>query len=167
MRDHPPKGRDRARPKILCSEERFDAVADQATTAIQLDLLDLCSPAGRAPSPATLLNTVTMASAKATAPQRGLPAGPPTDPSPAKAPHSKIALSQAQAPSPNGRGREARPMNDPLYLGVENVARRYDVSVASIWRWVSAGKFPRPRKLAGGTTRWSIADLEAHEQTLG
>lgn len=53
----------------------------------------------------------------------------------------------------------------PLYLGVRNVARRYDVSVASIWRWVAAGKFPKPHKIACGTTRWSVADLDAHDRT--
>jgi len=165
MREHPPKVKDRSCGKILDSEEHLDAVVDQATTAIQLDLLELCTPADGAPTPATSVNTVTIASEKTTALRRGLLACPPAGQNPARVPHSKTPPSHA--PTPNGRGREARPTNEPLYLGVENVARRYDVSVASIWRWVSAGRFPRPRKLAGGTTRWSIADLEAHERTLG
>ena len=55
----------------------------------------------------------------------------------------------------------------PRYLSVNSVARRYGVSVATIWRWVALGKFPAPWKLASGTSRWAIADLEAYERTLG
>ncbi len=54
----------------------------------------------------------------------------------------------------------------PLFLSIRSVARRYEVSPATIWRWVSRGQFPKPRKLAAGTTRWAIADLEAFERTL-
>ncbi len=54
----------------------------------------------------------------------------------------------------------------PLFLSVQSVARRYEVSVATIWRWVAVGKFPPPQGLAGGTTRWAIVDLEAYERTL-
>lgn len=59
-------------------------------------------------------------------------------------------------------------MSDGIkYLNVKHVARRYDVSIASIWRWVSTGKLPPPRKLTPGATRWFIGDLEAFEATLG
>jgi prophage regulatory protein len=61
-------------------------------------------------------------------------------------------------------GAEPDLTDAPLYLGVRSVARRYDVSVASIWRWVAAGKFPRPYKIACGTTRWSVADLDAYDR---
>lgn len=35
------------------------------------------------------------------------------------------------------------------------------VSEATVWRWVAAGKFPRPFKLAVGTTVWNMAEVEA------
>lgn len=56
---------------------------------------------------------------------------------------------------------------DARYLSVQRVARRYDTSIATIWRWVSKGQFPAPRRITTGTTRWFIADLEAFDVTLG
>lgn len=52
-------------------------------------------------------------------------------------------------------------------LSVEQVARRYSISPASVWRWVGKGKFPAPRKLTSGSTRWSVADLEKYERMTG
>jgi predicted DNA-binding transcriptional regulator AlpA len=34
------------------------------------------------------------------------------------------------------------------------------VSPATIWRWVSAGKFPKPIKLGPCVTAWHTADIE-------
>lgn len=45
------------------------------------------------------------------------------------------------------------------YLSVKSTATRYDVSVPTIWRWVSQGRFPAPIKLGENTTRWRLADL--------
>lgn len=52
------------------------------------------------------------------------------------------------------------------FLSVREVARRYSTSIASIWRWVTQGRFPRPHKLAPGTTRWSVAALDAYDRSL-
>lgn len=46
------------------------------------------------------------------------------------------------------------------------LAARYAVSRASIWRWVSSGQLPQPIHLASGTTRWNLEDVERHEQKL-
>ena len=35
------------------------------------------------------------------------------------------------------------------------------VSPATIWRWVRQNKFPKPFKLAAGTTVWDAAQVEA------
>lgn len=35
------------------------------------------------------------------------------------------------------------------------------VSQATIWRWVREGKFPKPFKLAPGTTCWDAGQVEA------
>ncbi len=74
----------------------------------------------------------------------------------------------ANCSSPIGTSldRDAHFSPETKFLSVQRVARRYDASVASIWRWVSAGRFPAPRKLTSGTTRWSVADLEAYEANL-
>lgn len=49
------------------------------------------------------------------------------------------------------------------YLSVNTVAKRYQVSRATIWRWVKEGHFPEPTKLASNTTRWELSALEKWE----
>ena len=57
------------------------------------------------------------------------------------------------------------PVTNP-FLTVDQVAERYDVSAATIWRWKRSGRFPAPRRVGPNTTRWHIADLLEHESTL-
>lgn len=53
------------------------------------------------------------------------------------------------------------------YLTVKEVAARYTVTVATVWRWARKKEgFPEPVKIGIGTTRWRVADLEAFELTL-
>ncbi|MCL3882995.1 helix-turn-helix domain-containing protein [Marivita sp. GX14005] len=52
-----------------------------------------------------------------------------------------------------------------VYLSVEQVALRYNVSKDTIWRWRREGDFPKPVKLGGKTSRWRLADIEAWEAT--
>jgi prophage regulatory protein len=49
------------------------------------------------------------------------------------------------------------------FLSVHNVAKRYQVSKATIWRWTQNSCFPDPVKLIG-CTRWRLADIEAWEK---
>ena len=49
------------------------------------------------------------------------------------------------------------------FLSDQAVAKRYDVSRATIWRWTSEGRFPRPVRLTEGCTRWRESDLEQWE----
>lgn len=46
----------------------------------------------------------------------------------------------------------------------KQLAKRYDVSRSTIWRWAAEGIIPKPRKLSPGCTRWKLADLEQFEQ---
>ncbi len=62
---------------------------------------------------------------------------------------------------------QSHPEHEVMFFCVDRVARRYDVSKASIWRWVTEGKFPDPVKLTNGTTRWSRLTLEAYDQNQG
>ncbi|WP_172960965.1 helix-turn-helix transcriptional regulator [Oceaniglobus roseus] len=50
-----------------------------------------------------------------------------------------------------------------IYLSVEQVAARYNVSKDSIWRWRREGDFPKPVRLGGNTSRWRLSELEAYE----
>ncbi len=49
------------------------------------------------------------------------------------------------------------------YLSDKQTSARYEVSRATLWRWVRDGQFPSPVKLSPGCTRWKLADLEAWE----
>ena len=49
------------------------------------------------------------------------------------------------------------------YFSDKSVAKRYEISRASIWRLTKEGKLPRPVKLTNGTTRWKLTDLEKWE----
>lgn len=50
------------------------------------------------------------------------------------------------------------------WLSVKHLRHRFGVHDATIWRWVREGRFPRPVKLAGNITRWSLCDVENWEQ---
>lgn len=53
------------------------------------------------------------------------------------------------------------------YLSDKLLAERFSISRATVWRWVSENKLPKPIKLAAGTTRWRLSDIEAFENKLG
>lgn len=54
-------------------------------------------------------------------------------------------------------------MTEDYYIGVKTVAKRFSVSVSTIWRWSSEGSFPKPTKLGSATTRWRESDLRKFE----
>jgi len=45
------------------------------------------------------------------------------------------------------------------FTRVEKVAKRYDTSTKSIWRWAKQGTFPKPYKLTAGVTAWKNSEL--------
>jgi|LauGreStaDraftv2_3_1035109.scaffolds.fasta_scaffold635866_1 predicted DNA-binding transcriptional regulator AlpA len=47
------------------------------------------------------------------------------------------------------------------FTRVEKVAKRYDTSTKSIWRWAKDGvyNFPKSYKLTGGVTCWKNSEL--------
>jgi prophage regulatory protein len=53
------------------------------------------------------------------------------------------------------------------YLSDKLLATRFSVSRATIWRWLAENKLPKPIKLAAGTTRWRLADIEQWEAQQG
>ncbi|TQE98267.1 MAG: AlpA family phage regulatory protein [Spiribacter salinus] len=53
---------------------------------------------------------------------------------------------------------------ETLWLSDKDLATRYGVSRVSIWRWSRSGQFPPPRKLSARITRWSAAEVDAHDQ---
>ncbi len=53
-----------------------------------------------------------------------------------------------------------------MYLRVQQLAARWNVSVPTVWRWTADGKIPLPVRLSPGTTRWRLDEIEAYEQKL-
>ena len=51
------------------------------------------------------------------------------------------------------------------FLTVEEVAQRYGVAKATVWRWVKNDpNFPEPIKLSPGTSRWTEEQLRVFER---
>lgn len=44
---------------------------------------------------------------------------------------------------------------------------RYPANPSTLWRWVKAGKFPQPVKLASGMTAWPLDAIEQWEAERG
>ncbi len=55
-------------------------------------------------------------------------------------------------------------MSTNRYLSARAVAERYDIGLATVWRWTKRGNLPQPRKLSPGCTRWSAAELEQYDR---
>lgn len=49
------------------------------------------------------------------------------------------------------------------YLSDDQLAERYNVSRATIWRWTSRGILPKPVKFTKSCTRWRKADIEQRD----
>jgi predicted DNA-binding transcriptional regulator AlpA len=58
-------------------------------------------------------------------------------------------------------GAEAATSLPPLLLRAAQAASYCGVSEATWWRWDSAGKIPRGRKVSAGVKVWSRPELEA------
>ncbi|NGM46909.1 AlpA family phage regulatory protein [Rhodobacter sp. SGA-6-6] len=51
-----------------------------------------------------------------------------------------------------------------MFISDAQIAKRYNVTKPTIWRWVRTDPtFPRPMKLSPGCTRWKLAEVEAWE----
>ncbi len=52
------------------------------------------------------------------------------------------------------------------FLTDSDLAARYSISRATVWRWANAGRLPAPVRLGEATTRWNLSEVERHEQGL-
>jgi predicted DNA-binding transcriptional regulator AlpA len=53
--------------------------------------------------------------------------------------------------------------NKNMYINVRAVADRYQISVATVWRWSQNEQLPKPVKL-NGSTRWRMDDILRWEE---
>lgn len=51
-----------------------------------------------------------------------------------------------------------------FYVKDTDVANRFGVDRATIWRWSKNGKFPKPIKISDGCTRWLLREIENWEE---
>lgn len=51
---------------------------------------------------------------------------------------------------------------DSANVRVKKVAKLYDVSVVTVWRWAKNGTLPAPTK-RGGVTSWGVGALRRHK----
>lgn len=58
-------------------------------------------------------------------------------------------------------------ISELVFLSDQNLAARYEVHRATIWRWADVGRFPKPVHLSPGCTRWRLADVRAWEAKQG
>ena len=53
---------------------------------------------------------------------------------------------------------------EECYLSVQAVARRYSISIQTVWRHTKQNPaFPKPIKILNGTTRWRMSDILSFE----
>lgn len=49
------------------------------------------------------------------------------------------------------------------YYSDTQLAIRYGISRATVWRWVGLDRLPKPEKLSPGTTRWRRDAIEKRD----
>lgn len=70
-------------------------------------------------------------------------------------------VAAARPKEPEGSRPEER------FLSDRQVARRYDVSRATVWRWRKSNpNFPAPKEVSDGTTRWRLSELLVFEDRM-
>lgn len=58
-------------------------------------------------------------------------------------------------------------MAEKIFFSAESVAKRYDVSIPTVKVWRSKKLLIPSLKIAGGTARYTLADLHRFEQLAG
>jgi predicted DNA-binding transcriptional regulator AlpA len=56
--------------------------------------------------------------------------------------------------------------NGQVWFTTKQVAARFKVSVPTIWRWVSNGRFPKPVTITARACRWSESALFEFEKDV-
>lgn len=62
-----------------------------------------------------------------------------------------------------GASEQAQPARYQEYFSDVQLAARYSVSRATIWRWVSQKRLPEPEHLSPGTTRWRRSAIDKRD----
>lgn len=74
-----------------------------------------------------------------------------------------MAVKRIPEPAPiNAALSDFDSLPDSANVRVNTVARLYDVSVVTVWRWAKNGTLPAPTK-RGGVTHWGVGALRRHK----
>lgn len=46
------------------------------------------------------------------------------------------------------------------YVSANTLAKVFETTPSTIWRWAKSGRLPAPLKLGEGTTRWNLAEVQ-------
>ena len=57
-------------------------------------------------------------------------------------------------------------MSSETYLTDLDVAAKFKISRATVWRWMRGGKLPRPYRLGPNCVRFAKSEIEAVEAQL-
>jgi predicted DNA-binding transcriptional regulator AlpA len=49
------------------------------------------------------------------------------------------------------------------YLSDKQLAERFGITRATVWRWARSADFPKPVSLSPGCTRWRLAEIKDWE----
>jgi len=49
------------------------------------------------------------------------------------------------------------------WISDKGLAKRFEVSRATIWRWTKEGHLPQPKQITPGCTRWNLTEIEEME----
>lgn len=77
-----------------------------------------------------------------------------------------MSVLDTQSPKPSSdsdsaplRGCTAAPTQQSGYASAKALAREFETTESTIWRWAAMGRIPSPLKLGPGTTRWDLAEV--------
>ena len=58
-------------------------------------------------------------------------------------------------------------MMEPIWVNDKKLANYFDVSRATIWRWVKTGKLPQPVRITPGCSRWRLSEVKERMSSEG
>ena len=74
-----------------------------------------------------------------------------------------MSILDTQSPEPGSHSDSAPLPETPLqqsgYASAKALAREFETTESTIWRWAASGRIPAPLKLGPGTTRWDVAEV--------
>jgi predicted DNA-binding transcriptional regulator AlpA len=52
------------------------------------------------------------------------------------------------------------------FVSIKTVTAFFATSKSTLWRWIGEGKFPRPKLIGPGSSRFDVLELRAHIEKI-